>query len=233
VASLRHAREAKEARVMNVLSVSHQVTRLVFDTGQPYEKFRSRYEAAVPPADPQRRGDFAGRHARWPDLAADPGEPAPHGFVLYWRADMTPLMTTAGERRPCTAYLMGCPAIAEKIYRQDPAVMLYSPLRALIYIDSGDQTQFAVDQPSTVFAGFAEPAVAELGTDLDHQLAELLEALGVKATEVLCPTRVASRLASAPRRASQPDHVNAVRQPTPWDGTRNAGAARTGGQGAG
>ncbi len=126
----------------------------------------------MPPADTQRRGDFAGRHARWPDLAADPGEPARHGFVLYWRADMTPLMTTAGERRPCTAYLMGCPAIAEKIYRQDPAVMLYSPLRALIYIDSGDRTQFAVDQPSTVFAGFAEPAIAKLGTDLDHQLAD-------------------------------------------------------------
>jgi hypothetical protein len=33
---------------------------------------------------------------------------------------------------------------------------------------TGARTQFAVDQPSTVFAGFAEPAVAELGTDLDH-----------------------------------------------------------------
>ena len=203
VALLRHAREAKEARVMNVLSVPHQVTRLVFDTGQPYEKFRSRYEAAAPQADPRWRGDVAGRHARWPDLAADPREPGPHGFVLYWRADMTPLMTTAGERRPCTAYLMGCPAIAEKIYRQNPAVMLYSPLRALIYIDSGDRTQFAVDQPSTVFAGFAEPAIAELGIDLDHQLAELLTALGVKANEVLYPARVAGRLASAPGQASR------------------------------
>jgi hypothetical protein len=66
---------------------------------------------------------------------------------------MAPLMTTAGERRPCTAYLMGCPVIAE------------------------------------------------LGTDLDHQLAELLTALGVKATEVLYPTRVAGRRASVRRPA--------------------------------
>jgi hypothetical protein len=178
----RRAREAEEVSAMNVRSVPHQVTRLVFDVGQPYEKFRSRYEAAVPPADPQRLGDFAGRHARWPELAVDTGEPGPHGFVLYWRADMTPLMTTAGERRPCTAYLMGCPAVADKIYRQDPAVLLYSPLRALIYIDSSDRTQFALDQPSTVFDGFADPAIAELGTDLDRQLAELLEALGVGTT---------------------------------------------------
>jgi hypothetical protein len=170
-------------------SFPHRVTRLVFDVGQPYERFRGRYEAAVPPADPHRLGDMAGRHVRWPDLAGDGyeagREAGPYGFVLYWRADMAPRMTTAGERRPCTAYLMGCPAIAEKIYRQDPAVLLYSPLRALIYIDSADRTRFAVDQPSTIMAGFADPAIAELGTDLDHQLAGLLKALGVEATEVL------------------------------------------------
>jgi len=75
--------------MITVLSVPHQVTRLVFDTGQPYEKFRSRYEAAVAPVDPRRPGDFAGRRARWPDLAARMREPGPHGFVLYWRAVVT------------------------------------------------------------------------------------------------------------------------------------------------
>jgi hypothetical protein len=100
VAPLRHARKAKEARVITVPSVPHQVTRLVLDAGQPYEKFRSRYEPAVPPADPQQLGDFAGRHARCPDPAAGTGELDPHGFVLYWRADMATPMTTAGECRP-------------------------------------------------------------------------------------------------------------------------------------
>ena len=56
--------------VMSHLSLEYRVTRLVFDTGQPYEKFRGRYEAAVPPADP-RPGDRPGRHARWQDGAAD------------------------------------------------------------------------------------------------------------------------------------------------------------------
>jgi uncharacterized protein (DUF302 family) len=175
----------KLACVVSVRSFPHRVTRLVFDVGQPYERFRGRYEAAVPPADPQRQGGLAGRHARWPDLGADASEPGPHGFVLYWRADMTPRMTAAGERRPCTGYLMGCPVIADKIYRQDPAVMLYSPLRALIYIDSGDRTRFAVDQPSTVFAGFADDGIAELGDGLDQQLADLLAALGVDTSKVL------------------------------------------------
>jgi hypothetical protein len=168
---------------MTVLYIPHQLICLAFDAGQPYEKFRGRYEAAVPPVHPQGLDDFAGRHARWPGPDGDTGERGRHGFVLYWRAEMTPRMTTAGERRPCTAYLMGCAGIAENIYCHDPAVVLYSPLRTLIYIDSADRTRFAVDRPSTVFAGFASPV--ERGAELDDQLAELLEALGVEATEVL------------------------------------------------
>jgi hypothetical protein len=125
-------------------------------------------------------------------------ERSPHGFVLYWRAVVTPLMTTAAERRPCTAYLMGCPAIAEKIYRHDPAVMLCALLRALIYIDPGDRTRFAVDHPSTVFAGFADQTIAELGTGLDHQFAELLKVLGIGTAEVLRAAGLAGQTSIRP-----------------------------------
>ena len=86
---------------------------------------------------------------------------------------------------------MGHHAVAEKICRQDPAVMLYTPLRTLIYIDLDDRTRFTVDQPSTVFASFAEPAIAEYGVDLDRQLGELLSALGVEATPVLAAASAA------------------------------------------
>ena len=164
---------------MSHLSVEYRVTRLVFDTGQPYEKFRGRYEAAVPPADP-RPGDRPGRHVRWQDGAADADGAARHGFVLYWRADMTPELTGPGDLRPCTAYLMGHHALPEQAYLRDPAVMLYAPLRALIYIDLTDRTRLAVDQPSTVYASFADPVITELGRDLDRQLAGLLGSLGVE-----------------------------------------------------
>jgi hypothetical protein len=72
-------------------------------------------------------------------------------------------------------------AITENAYLHDPAVMLYAPLRTLIYIDSADRTRLAVDQPSTVYAGFADPVITELGYDLDRRLAELLDTLGVEA----------------------------------------------------
>jgi hypothetical protein len=94
---------------------------------------------------------------------------------------MTPELTGPGDLRPCTAYLMGHHAIPEKAYLRDPAVMLYAPLRTLIYIDPADRTLLAVDQPSTVYASFADPVITELGRDLDRQLAGLLGSLGVEA----------------------------------------------------
>ena len=170
---------------MSHLSVPYRATRLIFDAGQPYERFRGRFEAVVPALDPRRPSESSGRHARWPHLVPEGDISSPHGFVLYWRADMAALMTEEGELRPCTGYLMGNPAIAEKIYRHDPAIMLYAPLRALIFIDADDRTRFAVDQPSTVLASFADPDIAGLGLDLDGQLAQLLDGLGLESSPVL------------------------------------------------
>jgi hypothetical protein len=147
--------------------------------GPTVGKFRGRYEAAVPPAP--LPGDRPGRHARWQDGAPDADGPARHGFVRYWRADMTPELTGPGNLRPCTACLMGHHAIPEQACLRDPAVMLYAPLGTLIYIDSADRTRLAVDQPSTVYASFGDPVITELGRELDRQLAGLLGSLGVEA----------------------------------------------------
>lgn len=168
-----------------VLSFPHCVNRLVFDTGQSYDRFRGRYEAEVPPAGESQAGRRTGRHAQCRPDGAEGAEFGAHGFVLHWRADISPLMTAAGEHRPRTAYLMGSNAIGESIYRQIPAVGLYAPLRSLIYVDTDDRTYFAIQQPSTLLADFADPGLADLGACLDRQLAGLLDALGIQATRGL------------------------------------------------
>ena len=157
----------------------YRVARLTFDTGQPYEKFRARYEAAVPARDLEQPGAAAGRHARLNEISAGAIARSPYGFVLYWRGETVPRMTGAGEQRPGTAYLMGSEAVSERLYLQNPAMMLYVPLRALIYIDAADRTRFAVDQPSTLFSGFADPDIARAGRELDRRLAGLLGTLGI------------------------------------------------------
>jgi hypothetical protein len=166
---------------MDVASFPHQVTRLIFDTGQPYQEFRAQYEDAVPELNPKRLAAFAERGAPWPEVVADADASAPHGFLIYWRSDLTPVMSLAGDPARCTAYLMGNHTIAEQMYRHDPAVMLYAPLRTAIYVDAANRTRFAVDKPSTVFASFASPPISQVGIELDRKLAALLDTLNVPA----------------------------------------------------
>ena len=169
---------------MDISSFPHQVTRLVFDTGQPYEEFRVRYEAAVPALDEKRLAEFAARGAAWPEVVADADASAPHGFLIFWRLDTTPVMILAGNTTRCTAYLMGNHIIAEQMYRHDPAVMLYVPLRTVIYAGSDDRAFFAADQPSTQVASFGLTPVTQVGIDLDRKLTTLLRALDVPAGEL-------------------------------------------------
>jgi hypothetical protein len=172
---------------MDIGSFPHQVTRLIFDTGQPYEAFRARYDAAVPALDEKRLAGFAARGAAWPEVVADADAAALHGFLIFWRLDMTPVMSLAGNTTRCTAYLMGNHTIAEQMYRHDPAVMLYVPLRTVIYASPDDRAFFAADQPSTQVASFGLAPVTQVGTDLDHKLAALLGALDVPAGELYGP----------------------------------------------
>jgi uncharacterized protein (DUF302 family) len=158
---------------------THPVTRLSFDTGQPYEDFRRRYEEAVPPISREQIAAYAGGDTSWDDVVADADRLAPHGFLIYWRSDFVPLMGLAGDTARCTAYLMGNHTIAERMYRHDPAVMLYAPLRTLISADDRGTAWFALDQPSSLFGSFGVPEIARVGAELDSKVVALLTDLDV------------------------------------------------------
>ncbi len=86
------------------------------------------------------------------------------------------LMQAAGDEADCIAYLMGNHTIAERMFRDDPRVMLYAPLHTVIWEDSTGRAWFTVDQPSTQFSSFERPEIAAVGRDLDRKLATLLDA---------------------------------------------------------
>ena len=171
--------QADVERAGDVGSFPHRVIRLTFDTGQPYEAFRVRYENSVPELDSKHLADFVERGAPWREVVKDADSAAPLGFFIYWRSDLTPLMSLAGDSAPCTAYLMGNHTIAEQMYRHDPSVMLYAPLRTAIYVDAAHRTRFAIDEPRTVFESFATTPIAQVGIELNRKLNALLEELDV------------------------------------------------------
>ena len=140
--------------------------------------FQQRYEQAVPLYPVKEVDAMVEREASWTEMLDYIDSVAANGFLIYWRSDIHRVMRLADDKARCFAYLMGNHTIAERMYRHDPAIMLYAPLRTAIYEDADGTTWFSVDQPSTRFRSFGDPAIADVGLELDRKLAALLEHLG-------------------------------------------------------
>ena len=158
-------------------TVSHQVDRLTIRIDDSFHGFRKRYERAVPVFDRERFDSLVGRGVDWQTILEVTADNAPHDFILYWSHDFTSLMSLAGDRGRCVEYLMGNHTIAEKMYRYNPAILLYAPLRTAIVEDADGATWFTVDQPSTRFSSFDTPQISAVGIELDRKLAALLAVL--------------------------------------------------------
>ncbi|OBG28031.1 hypothetical protein A5764_26465 [Mycobacterium sp. 852002-51057_SCH5723018] len=78
-------------------------------------------------------------------------------------------------------YLLGNPVVAEQMFRHSSLALLYAPLRILVHSDAGGDAIFSLDQPSSLFASLNDPAVTDVGRELDRKVARLLTVLGVEA----------------------------------------------------
>lgn len=172
------------AKEMKSAEILYQVARLDIAAGDNYDDFRRRFETAVPMWNRDRGVEQIERKAPWRDVIATVVAEAPHDFLLYWKLDMSLLMSLAGNTRHATEYLMGNHVIAEMMYRHDPAVALYVPLRCAIY-ESDTGARFSIEQPSANLASLERDEITKVGVDLDRKLAKLLTALDVEVPAAL------------------------------------------------
>jgi len=147
--------------------------------------FQRRYEAAVPDVPADQVAALVRGGASWSKMEKLIESSAPHGFLFYSRNDAHPLMHAAGDDADCLWYLMGNHVIAERMFRHDPRIMLYAPLRTVIWEDSAHHAWFTVDQPSTQFASLQIPEISKVGAELDRKLAALLQALDIDVPDTL------------------------------------------------
>ena len=157
-------------------TVDHPSRRLVVALPDTYNNVRTRYETLVPEVDSARFYQMASWQATL-DLA---DINAPHGFMRYFRQDVTAIMASSPSFWQATQYLMGNHTIAERMFRHEPSVMLHAPLRTLIYADADGDTKFAVDQPSLLFNSYGTPEIASVGMELDALLVDLIRLLGAE-----------------------------------------------------
>jgi hypothetical protein len=168
-----------------IRSVVHSVNRLTIEIDVRPREFRTRYERAVPPLPMAEVRELAARRAPWREMLDLMARVAPLGFVIYHAIDADPIMPLAGDGAFCVAYLMGNHTIAERMFRYEPAVLLYAPLRTAIWGEPEGPARFTFDQPSNQFASFGHPEIAAVGVELDRKMAGLLEHLGVPVPDVL------------------------------------------------
>ncbi len=95
-------------------TISHRVDRLTIEIDDSFERFRKRYEQAVPAFQSDRFAALIERDAAWQTILDATAENAPHDFILYWSHDFTSLMRLAGDRGRCVEYLMGLLASAKR-----------------------------------------------------------------------------------------------------------------------
>lgn len=168
-----------EGNTMSEITIDatdHGMTRLNIATGIPFAEFCAAFEQAAPAYRPA-----AFESCRtWADVVETMERVAPHGLLVYARLDATPLLALTGTRVRSVEYLLGNHVIAETMFRHDANALLYAPLRVLVFSDERADAVFAIDRPSTVFAGLGHDAISATGRLLDGKVAGLLGAIGVR-----------------------------------------------------
>src|SRR6201993_1740012 len=139
-------------------TIDHPSRRLVVALPALYDEAREQYETLVPEVDLARFFQMASWQATLELAELN----APHGFMRYYRNDLTAVMAGSPSLWKATQYLMGNHTIAERMFRHDPSVMLHAPLRTMLYADPDGDTQFAIDQPSLLFASYRDPGIADV-----------------------------------------------------------------------
>jgi len=159
-------------------TVPHLVNRFVIDIDETFEEVRRRYETLVPTINFAKLTELI-EEGDLSLVQQYTAEHAPHSFVNFWTFDPTPMMRLAGHPTRAITYMMGNNVVVETMFRHDPGVMLYAPLRTEIYEDNGGHVHLSIDQPSTRFGSFGDPRIADVGVQLDAKLAALLHLLGL------------------------------------------------------
>ena len=158
-------------------AVRYSVSRLTVETGSTPAEFRRRYEEAVPPLPAAQVAALVQQQAPWEEMLDLVAAAAPHGFLIYFKNDVGPVVRLAGDRASGVAYLMGNHTIMERMYRYQPAVLMYAPLHTVVWGDPEGPGYFTFDKPSDQFGSFGDPRITAVGVELDQKLAALLEHL--------------------------------------------------------
>jgi hypothetical protein len=156
---------------------------IVADFG--FDELVDRFERAVPRYPSDQFEAMVKRGAAWDEIVDFAEHYSDLGLLVYWSDSVTSIMTLAGNTAKCAFYFIGNFPVAERMYRHDPRVMNYAPLRMTITEDNNGVVHFTTDRPSSEFASFGDPRIAGVGHAVDGKVAQLIARLGLPVPEDL------------------------------------------------
>ena len=166
---------------------AHSVERLTVPLGLPYAEALTRFEQLVPAAPMEK---FLAEDS-W-DAVKALLDATPVGFVHYGKIDTFPMLVAPiGITRQSVQYFAGNHTTAADMFRSEPRVELYAPLRLLLHADDEGSAVLSTDRPSDLFGSFGDPRLTEVGRQLDGKLAAIFEGLGVRPPATLMHTDAA------------------------------------------
>jgi Domain of unknown function DUF302 len=166
-------------------TVDHRMTRVDILTAMAFDRFCDAFEQAVPVFDSAHIRDITENGGTWEDIVSAVAANAPNDMMRYATLDMTALYATTDHRTKAVEYYVGNHVIADQMVRRDPKILLYAPLRILVYGDADGGAVFSIDRPSTVFASLGVREIDDVGNFLDHEIATILRGIGVDTGDAL------------------------------------------------
>jgi hypothetical protein len=161
----------------SVLSdASYTATQSTIATSVGFAEFQLRFENAIPRVI-NILSVVAAHSMPWEELVRMTTAAAPHGFLMYLDAPVDRIMRIAGHNRRTCSYLIGNHVDAEHMYRYNPAVMLHSPLRAVLWEGENGEAMFTFDHPGAQFSCFNDPRITAVGAEINEKFANLLRHL--------------------------------------------------------
>jgi hypothetical protein len=110
---VEHVRQPRRASCRH-----HAGDRLLVEPGQ---------RRAPPPFPAERVRELVQQHAPWQDMLDLMAAASPLGFFIFYKIDVEPTVRLAGDRASGVAYLMGNNTLVERMFRHEPAILLYAP----------------------------------------------------------------------------------------------------------
>lgn len=160
-------------------STEYAATRVELASNARFEALVAAFEQAVPElTDAAALATLAG-DGDWAAFTRGLAWESPSGFVRVWGSRPSELFQAAGSSTPSAVWLIVNYAIGARLFRHDPATMLYSPLRVELHASARAGTVMSFDVPSARLRGFGINKVTQAGAELDRALGDLVEDLGL------------------------------------------------------